>query len=82
MKNPVRLLSLLIISALFLSVNFFYSNKAQASLNLNGRILLQVEDLGQAWYVNPLDASRYYLGRPDDAFSLMRRFGLGVSIEI
>ncbi len=46
---------------------------------LSGRILLQVEDKGQAWYVNPLDLKRHYLGRPDDAFALMREMGLGVS---
>jgi hypothetical protein len=46
---------------------------------LSGRILLQVEDKGQAWYVNPLDLKRYYLGRPEDALSLMRTLGLGIS---
>lgn len=50
-----------------------------ASSNLNGRILLQVQDKGQAWYVNPLDNKRYYLGRPEDAYAVMRAFGLGVS---
>ncbi|MFA5155644.1 MAG: carboxypeptidase-like regulatory domain-containing protein [Patescibacteria group bacterium] len=46
---------------------------------LGGRILLQVEDKGQAWYVNPADSKRYYLGRPSDAFDVMRRVGLGIS---
>ncbi len=46
---------------------------------LKGRILLQVEDKGQAWYVNPVDGNRYYLGRPKDAFSIMRNFGLGIT---
>lgn len=46
---------------------------------LNGRILLQVEDKGQAWYVNPVDGKRYYLGRPHDAFEMMRRLSLGIS---
>lgn len=54
------------------------SNTA-ASTGLKGRILLQVEDKGQAWYVNPGDGKRYFLGRPADAFKLMRRFGLGIS---
>ena len=49
------------------------------SARLAGRILLQTQDKGQAWYVNPLDKKRYYLGRPADAFNLMRRFGLGIS---
>lgn len=54
-------------------------SSAQAAGDLRGRILLQVQDKGQAWYVNPLDLRRYYLGRPDDAYSLMRSLGLGVS---
>jgi hypothetical protein len=50
-----------------------------ATPDLNGRILLQVEDQGQAWYVNPVNSRRYYLGRPADAFSVMRSLGLGVT---
>lgn len=46
---------------------------------LSGRILLQVEKDGQSWYLDPLSKNRYFMGRPTDAFSLMRRFGLGVS---
>lgn len=46
---------------------------------LRGRILLQVEEHGEAWYVNPVDGLRYYLGRPADAFALMRSLGLGIS---
>lgn len=47
--------------------------------NMRGRILLQVEDHGEAWYVNPSDGKRYFLGRPADAFSIMRQLGLGIS---
>lgn len=46
---------------------------------LSGRILLQVESRGEAWYVNPVDHARYYLGTPDDAWNLMRSFALGIS---
>ena len=45
---------------------------------LAGSILLQVENKGQAWYLEPVSLSRYFMGRPADAFSLMRNFGLGV----
>jgi uncharacterized protein YkwD len=45
----------------------------------NGRIFLQVEEDGQAWYVYPEDSRRYYLGRPRDAWELMRSLGLGVA---
>lgn len=46
---------------------------------LSGYILLQVEDNGEAWYVNPTNLQRYYLGRPADAFDIMRELGLGIT---
>ncbi len=46
---------------------------------LLGRILLQVESHGESWYLNPIDSSRYFMGRPLDAFNLMRHFALGVN---
>jgi DNA-directed RNA polymerase subunit RPC12/RpoP len=36
-----------------------------------GKILLQVEKSGEAWYVGQ-DARRYFLGTPADAFKIMR----------
>ncbi len=55
--------------------------RLQASLgaNLSGSILLDVERNGEAWYVYPEDNKRYYLGRPADAFQIMRELGLGIS---
>ncbi|HRH32791.1 MAG TPA: hypothetical protein PK720_01415 [bacterium] len=44
-----------------------------------GRILLQVEGRGEAWYVNLKDNKRYFLGRPHDAFYMMQNLGLGIS---
>ena len=44
-----------------------------------GKIFLQVEGNGEAWYINPADSKRYFLGRPSDAFSVMRELGLGIS---
>jgi hypothetical protein len=44
-----------------------------------GKIFLQVQARGEAWYVNPTDGKRYYLGNGTDAYNLMRNFGLGVS---
>ncbi|MEK9152168.1 MAG: C25 family cysteine peptidase, partial [Patescibacteria group bacterium] len=43
-----------------------------------GKIFLQVESRGEAFYVYPDDKKRYYLGRPADAFAVMRQLGLGV----
>lgn len=47
--------------------------------SLDGRILIQVESRGEAWYVDPKDSKRHYLGRPDDAFNVMKRLGLGIA---
>ncbi|HCC49670.1 MAG: hypothetical protein A2445_03545 [Candidatus Jacksonbacteria bacterium RIFOXYC2_FULL_44_29] len=44
-----------------------------------GKIFLQIETAGEAWYVNPQDGKRYFLGRPVDAFKLMSKLGLGIS---
>ena len=52
------------------------NNFAQKHL---GKIFLQVENNGEAWYVNPEDGKRYFLGRPADAFNVMRNLGLGIS---
>jgi|GEM_PF-1250249 len=46
---------------------------------LAGKILLQVQSKGEAWYINPVNLRRYFLGRPADAFSVMRNLGLGIS---
>ena len=54
-------------------------NNTNSSTSLKGRILLQVQDKGQAWYVNPVDSKKYSLGQPQDAYNLMRRLALGIS---
>lgn len=50
-----------------------FSNKQK------GKIFLQVENNGEAWYINPENSKRYFLGRPADAFNVMRNLGLGIS---
>ncbi|MCK5211081.1 sulfatase-like hydrolase/transferase [Candidatus Parcubacteria bacterium] len=59
------------------NVNLGFS-KWFTSLQL-GKIFLQVEQNGEAWYINPADSKRYFLGRPADAFAVMRNLGLGIS---
>lgn len=46
---------------------------------LRGRILLQVEQRGEAWYLDPVSNRRYYLANGDVAFQMLRRFGLGIT---
>lgn len=48
------------------------------SKRVSGNILLQVESKGEGWYVNPDNKKKYYLGRPADAFSIMKNLGLGI----
>jgi len=45
----------------------------------SGYILLQVEKNGEAWYVYPTTGTRYYLGKPADAFAIMRELSLGAT---
>jgi hypothetical protein len=58
---------------------FNFTNADSTASKLKGKILLQVEQNGEAWYVEPSDQKRYFMGRPDDAFSLMRSLGIGIS---
>jgi len=46
---------------------------------LRGRILLQVEELGQAWYINPVDGLRYYMKNGNAAYQIMRFLSLGIT---
>lgn len=55
------------------------SAQTRLAQKLSGKILLQVESRGEAWYVNPADQKRYFLGRPADALALMRQLALGIS---
>ena len=74
---------------LFLSIIFILCltsfNFSQASDNLGeklkGRILLQVESNGEAWYVNPKDSKRYYMANGDEAYKIMRNLGIGITTK-
>lgn len=54
---------------------------ARAALadDLSGRILIQTERNGEGWYVYPKTKQRYYLGRPTNAFAVMKQLGLGIT---
>ena len=53
--------------------------KAATPNNLNGKILLQVESKGEAWYVNPKEGKRHYMANGDQAFQIMKTLGAGMS---
>lgn len=46
---------------------------------LLGRILLQVEAHGEAWYVNPKDTKKYYMADGNEAYRIMRYLGVGIT---
>ena len=48
---------------------------------LKGRIVLQVENRGQAWYINPADGQRYYMKDGAAAYQIMRFLSLGITNE-
>lgn len=78
MKKTLYLFILLILSA-----GILLMAKSTLALStpskLKGKILLQVESKGEAWYLFPADGKRYSMGRPNDAFNLMRQLGIGIS---
>jgi hypothetical protein len=48
---------------------------------LKGKILLQVDSLGEAWYINPEDNRRYYMPDGEAAYEIMRFLSLGITNE-
>jgi hypothetical protein len=44
-----------------------------------GKIFLQTQGRGQAWYISPTDGKRYFLATPADAFNIMRKLGAGLT---
>ncbi|MFW5888718.1 MAG: hypothetical protein ACOCVY_03310 [Patescibacteria group bacterium] len=80
MKSRI-LLFLLLGVACFVSIwKISASASAFAYKNdLAGKILLQTQGSGEAWYIRPEDNKKYYLGSPENAFEMMTRFGTGIS---
>ena len=71
-------ISLIVIFALVLfPVNF--SSAADLTTKLKGKILLQVENHGEAWYVEPKTGERYYMANGDEAYNIMRNLGVGIT---
>lgn len=71
-------ITLSILSLVLLLVPVQFSQAANLADKLKGEILLQVEDKGKAYYVDPTTKQRAFLGYPADAFRIMRELGLGI----
>jgi len=70
-------LTVLILAFVFISASSVHAETMAE--RLSGRILLQVEQHGEAWYVNPIDSIRYYMENGSVAYQMMRNFGLGIT---
>ena len=72
---------ILVITLIISSFGFSSPTLAAEDLatRLSGRILLQVESYGRAWYIEPVSLQRYYLSDGNEAYALMRNKGLGIS---
>jgi hypothetical protein len=79
MKKTTRVIALLAVVSLTGLLGINPTSAQSMAERLKGRILLAVQSSGQAWYVNPTNGQRAFLGRPTDAFRIMRELGLGVS---
>lgn len=80
MNRPIQKIFFLLAITLLFTCFAPTESKAQSlAERFKGYILLQVDSKGEAWYVYPNDSKRYYLGRPDDAFQVMRQLGLGAT---
>lgn len=67
------------IAGVLLFVPTFSFAQTNLTNRLAGKILLQVESRGEAWYVHPDTKKRHSLGRPADAFKIMREVSMGIS---
>lgn len=79
MKKKLIIKTALIALLLACSSNINPASAQGPAERLKGQILIQVQSSGQAWYVNPANSQRAFLGRPNDAFRIMRELGLGIS---
>ena len=66
---------------IFLVILFAFPGQILAASPYSGKIFLQVESNGEAWYIYPVNNQRYYLGRPADAYGIMRELGLGITTK-
>ena len=77
MKKQITKFVILMFILVAVPINIIHAK--DLSDKLSGKILLQVEGVGQAWYIDPGTKERAFLGRPADAFRIMRELGLGIS---
>lgn len=80
-KAIASVLALIMVSvfALFFCQKSVDATSGTLANKLKGKILIQVESRGEAWYVNPKDGKRYYMADGNQAFQIMKTLGVGIS---
>lgn len=79
MTIAVRVMFALVMLAGVVALPSFLPASETLASRLAGRILLAVEEHGEAWYVDPVTLHRVYLGTPQDAWELLKTYGLGIT---
>ena len=75
MKNILKL-----VIAIALLIIPLSQVKAETIANrLKGKILLQVESRGEAYYVHPTSSKAYYMADGNEAYTIMRDLGIGIT---
>jgi|GEM_PF-3776898 uncharacterized protein YkwD len=74
-----NILQIIIIFVFVFSALPIQTQASSWNKDLAGKILIQVENNGEAWYVDTASKERYFLNRPSDAFQIMNDLGLGIS---
>lgn len=75
MKNKILILVLIIILLTLTGLTLQEQQTEvteSAAAKLSGKILLQVEQHGEAWYVDPNTQERHFLGTPQSAYSIFQ----------
>jgi len=71
--------TIVLLFGILLLLPSFVSAAPSVAEKLKGRILLQVESRGEAYYVNPATAEKYYMENGYAAYNVMRNLGVGIT---
>jgi hypothetical protein len=68
-----------IISLIFSFLPIYNAYAAEWPEKLKGKFVLQSDDHGQLWYVNPVNSEKYYFYDANSLFKIVKNVGLGIN---
>lgn len=77
MKKQFTIFLILVFVLGLVPINF--SSATDLATKLKGKILLQVESNGEAWYVDSKTGEKNYMANGDEAYNIMRNLGIGIN---